>query len=103
MKENTNLKDTNQTENVGRFERVVRRHTKFVRIALIKMDRYPLNPSTLDLIKHLENGGKIPPIKLAKLKDGGYLIRDGRHRITASKLLGREYIEARFSEKPMSA
>jgi ParB-like chromosome segregation protein Spo0J len=72
-----------------------------VNVSSIKMDRYPLNKSTLNLIKYLESGGSVPPIKIATLKKGNYLIRDGRHRITAFKLLGWEKIEAKFSIKPL--
>jgi len=79
------------------------RSTKLIHVNDIRMDRHPLNESTLSLIKHMERGGSVPPIKVARLKGGGYLIRDGRHRVTASKLLGRKSIEAKFSETPLSA
>ena len=69
----------------------------FINISLIKMDRYPLNEKTLDLIKHLERGGSVPPIKIARLKDGRFIIRDGRHRITAFKLMGRKRIKSKYS------
>lgn len=58
------------------------------------MDRYPLNPSTLDLIDYLRSGGSVPPIKVKRLPTGNYEIRDGRHRITAYKLLGKTHIKA---------
>jgi ParB-like chromosome segregation protein Spo0J len=77
------------------------RKINFIDIHSIKMDRHPLNKSTLSLIKYMENGGFIPPIKVARLKQGGYLIRDGRHRVTASKILGRKSIEAKFSDVPL--
>lgn len=73
-----------------------------ISISLIKMDRYPMNPKTLDLIKFLQNGGTVPPIKVAKLKSGGFIIRDGRHRILAYKMLGISKINAKFSTKPIS-
>lgn len=75
------------------------RVTMKIPIAQIQMDRFPLNPSTLALIKHYEKGGSVPPIKVSFLKNGNYRIKDGRHRITASKLLGREEILATFSTK----
>ena len=73
------------------------RITKAINIANIEMDRYPLNPTMIPLLDHLRNGGEVPPIKVVVKPSGGYLIRDGRHRVTAYKLLGRETIEARFS------
>ncbi len=77
------------------------RETKHIDIGLIRMDRYPLNPSTLSLIKYLESGGDVPPIKVTKHPKGGYVIKDGRHRITANKLLGNKKIKARFSNTPL--
>ena len=77
------------------------RVVEYINIDQVKMDRHPLNISTLNLIKYLEGGGNVPPIKVATLKQGGFLIRDGRHRLTAYKLLGRKTIEAKFSKKPM--
>jgi len=63
------------------------------------MDRYAIEPNTLSLIKHFEKGGMVPPIKLAKLRCGQYKILDGRHRVTASKLMGKSNILAKYSEK----
>ena len=71
----------------------------FINISLIKMDHHPLNPSVLGLIDHLDSGGSVPPIKVASLKDGTFLIRDGRHRVTASKLLGWKTIKAKYSTR----
>lgn len=78
-------------------ERVI----KSINVAHIKMDRYPLNKRTTGLINYLLAGGGIPPIKVARLSQGGYLIRDGRHRVTAYKMLGIEKIEAKFSTIPL--
>ena len=75
------------------------RLTKLIPISLIKMDRYPINRSTLKLIDYIRTGGEIPPIKIVKLKNGNYEIRDGRHRVTAYKMLGIELIKARFSNE----
>ena len=77
------------------------RRSCLVNIGLIRMDRYPMNPSTLSLIDYLREGGKVPAIKIAKHPNGGYIIRDGRHRILAHKLLGRTKIKAKFSDKAM--
>lgn len=74
---------------------------KEIDILSIKIDRYPMNPTTLNLIHYLDCGGTVPAIKVAKLKQGGFIIRDGRHRVLAYKLLGRKKILARFSNLPL--
>jgi len=68
-------------------------------ISLIKMDRYPINPTTLSLIDYLRQGKEAPAIKVSRLSKGGYKIKDGRHRVLAYKLLGRTKIKAAFSTK----
>ena len=78
------------------------RRSDFIDIALIKMDRYPMNQTTLNLIDYMRGGGEIPPIKVARLQKGGFVIKDGRHRVLACKMLGITKIEARFSDKPMT-
>lgn len=78
-----------------------KRYTELVSIDLIRMDRYPMNPSTLSLIDYLRGGGEVPAIKIAKHPKGGYIIRDGRHRILAHKLIGLKKIKAKFSEVPI--
>jgi len=77
------------------------RRDEFIYVALIKMDRYPMNLSTLRLIDYLRKGGKVPAIKVAKLQNGKYIIRDGRHRVLAYKMLEIPKIRARFSDVPM--
>lgn len=75
---------------------------KYIDISQIIIDHYPMNPSTLALIEYLVVGGKIPPIKVTRLQNGRFQIRNGRHRILAYKLLGLKKIQAKFSEKPLS-
>lgn len=72
------------------------RETRSVSISLIDMDSHPLNPSTLALVYHLSSGLSVPPIRLARVGGGRFKIRDGRHRVTAHKLLGRKVILASF-------
>lgn len=67
---------------------------KDIPISNIVVDRIPLN-RTLGLVKHLEQGGTVPPIKV-EYKDGTYILKDGRHRVAAYKLLGRRFISAKF-------
>jgi len=97
MNEKTEQKTETPATGKGRLERLVRH----VNIAEISVDRYPMNPSTLTLVEYMQKGGDIPPIKIAKLKKGGFQIRDGRHRLLASKLLGRKTIKAKYSTLPM--
>lgn len=65
-------------------------------IGLIKMDRWAIQPATLALVKHIQSGGTVPPIHVAWIV-GGFKICDGRHRVTAYRLLGRKHISARFA------
>lgn len=67
---------------------------KNIPISNIVVDRIPLD-RTLSLVKHLEQGGSVPPIKV-EYKNGTYILKDGRHRVTAYKLLGRKFINAKF-------
>jgi len=77
----------------------MKRVEQFINIQNIRIDRLPLNPSTLSLVDHIRNGGDIPPIQVSKHPNGGYSIKDGRHRLVACKLLGKSTINAKFSIK----
>ena len=77
------------------------RVTKPIPIEQIVMDRHQLNPSTLSLVDYLFAGGDIPPIKVTTLGTGQYKIKDGRHRVTALKLLGAKEVTATFSTEPL--
>lgn len=67
---------------------------KDIPISNIVVDKIPFK-GILSLVKHLEQGGTIPPIKV-DYKNGTYILKDGRHRVTAYKLLGRPFISAKF-------
>ena len=69
---------------------------RHILIAAVQMDRHPLHPNTLELVRYLEAGGSTSPIHVATT-ECGYRICDGRHQITANKLLGRTHILARFA------
>jgi len=75
------------------------RETREISIGLIDIDHLPLNETGLATTLALKRGVHMPPIKVAKLTDGRFLIRDGRHRYLAHKLLGRKTIMARMSAK----
>jgi uncharacterized ParB-like nuclease family protein len=66
-------------------------------VSLVNMDRIPLDRKTLRFTYAMQAMAEFPAIKVAKRADGRYEIRDGRHRWTAHKLLGREKILAKFS------
>ena len=71
----------------------------WIPVTSIKVDRSPLNPTVLRLCLHLAKKGTVPPIKVQYGKDGLCHILDGRHRVTAHKLLGRKFILARYSRE----
>lgn len=73
------------------------RTEKEIPIRNIAVDRFSISPETLALCDHIRNGGNIPAIKVQK-KDGVYILKDGRHRITAYKLLGKQKIKCKLYE-----
>lgn len=72
---------------------------KEILIESILIDKLPINPDVLELVDFLRNGGEIPPIKLQICPNGGYKLKDGRHRVCAYKLLGIKTIYAKISIK----
>lgn len=72
---------------------------KEILIESIYWDKLPINPTVLSLVDFLRSGGKVPPIHLQKGSEGGYKLRDGRHRVAAFKLLGLKTIEAKVNLK----
>ena len=75
--------------------------TKLVNICNISIDKHPLNPTTLNLIDFIRVYGisNLPPIRVKMSDDGVYIIKDGRHRVTAFKLLGIKEILAKVSKE----
>ncbi len=68
---------------------------KEIPIHNIKVDRFSISPETLSLVDFIRSGGEVPAIKIQKL-DGRYILKDGRHRITAYKLLGIKTIKCKL-------
>jgi uncharacterized ParB-like nuclease family protein len=60
----------------------------------IVLDRTPFN-KVLELVRHLESGGTVPPIHVELGANGQWHILDGRHRVMAFRLLGRQTIQAK--------
>lgn len=78
------------------------RTIKLINIDSIRrLDRYPICPQTLDLANKLSNKKilieDIPPVHTI-LKEGSHILRDGRHRYTAIRLIGETKIKAKFYE-----
>lgn len=73
---------------------------RFLPIGQIIVDRWAIGPQTFDLAAKLQIGFQVPPIKVQDLGNGQFKIRDGRHRITAYKLLGRKEIEVTYGRVP---
>lgn len=69
-----------------------------VSLNLIDVGRLPLEPRTLGLVTHFQAGGTVPPIHLVRQPStaGRFKILDGRHRLLATKLIGRRAILARY-------
>lgn len=74
------------------------RHEEQISLANIKLDRFPINPTTLALVDYLRSGGEVPPIHV-EWRNGSYIVLDGRHRVCAFKLLGRTTILARWGTR----
>ena len=55
-----------------------------------------LHTDLVSLVDFMRNGGKVPPVKVQKGRHGEFILKDGRHRFVAHKLLGREKIEAKY-------
>lgn len=76
------------------------RTTKLINIKNIKVDNHSISPQTFDLAFKIKTCiidiDDLPPIKLQCIGNGSYKLRDGRHRITAFKLLGKTHIKSKF-------
>lgn len=73
------------------------RVVKDINICNITVDRHSLSKETLSIVDHLRDGGEVPPIKVYK-KGATFVLKDGRHRITAHKLLGLKQIKCKLYE-----
>jgi len=71
---------------------------KWINIKNIIVDKYSISPETLELVLKIKSGEikieDLPPIT-TELKSGSYILKDGRHRVTAFKLLGIDKIYAK--------
>lgn len=69
---------------------------RWVKVKEINLIKPVLNKSVLNLVDHLKNGGSVPPIHIRINGNGKMIIKDGRHRVTAFRLLEKEDIHARI-------
>lgn len=67
-------------------------------VGAIVVDRWPLDSTTLRYAQLLAVGVEFPPVKV-HLRDGRWRIGDGRHRLAAHKLCGRERILVRRAKR----
>lgn len=77
------------------------RRVSFINLVNIVVDKHSISPQTFDLAKKLESG-EITPEDLTPIKtvnqNGTHILKDGRHRVTAFKLVGLKQIKARYYE-----
>lgn len=75
------------------------RVVEFINIANVVVDRHSISEQSFDLAKKLDSGqiqpSDLTPIKVV-LNKGAYVLKDGRHRITAFKLVGLKQIKAKY-------
>lgn len=70
---------------------------KELTVSLIEVDNHSLSKETLSICDYIRNGGEVPPIKVQVINNK-YKLKDGRHRITAYKLLGIKKIKCKYYE-----
>lgn len=60
-------------------------------------DKLPVNHLSFQLARFMSKGGTVPAIKVKAGDSGQWVIKDGRHRFVAHKLLDRAYIWIRHA------
>jgi len=70
---------------------------KRIKINLIEVDRWKLSPLVMKFAQDMEKGDEFPPVIVYLSVTGKYVLHDGRHRISAARLLGKKDILAKFS------
>lgn len=56
-------------------------------VSCLKVDYVPAGPQVLEMVASYRCGVTMKPLKV-QLKDGRYIVKDGRHRLLAAKLMG---------------
>ena len=75
------------------------RITKEVNINLIDIDRMPFDLKLLEYANEVLKGVIFPPIKLQRIKNGRFKIKDGRHRFLAHRINRKQTILEKYSLK----
>ena len=77
-----------------------KRVTEQINLINIKVDRHSISKQTFDLAFKIKLGEinieELPPIKLIMNNKGAFILKDGRHRLTAFKLLGYKTIKSKY-------
>lgn len=77
-----------------------KRHLKAISEGKIKMipinavfcKKMPLNYDTTLLIESIQEGYAVPPIDVHMNDKGQYIVKDGRHRFVAHKMLDKTHV-----------
>ena len=79
------------------------RVVEYINVQNVIVDSYSISPQSYELALKLDCGEinyeDLPPIKVVMNKDGTYILKDGRHRMTAFRLLGWTKIKAKFYKR----
>lgn len=76
-----------------------RRVRRLLPLSCLECDRIPFG-RVLELVRFLEGGGKVPPIRVMLAPQGRWRVKDGRHRYAAFKLLGIKLVEVEHALHP---
>ncbi len=72
--------------------------TTHIPLNLIDIDYLPIDRKSYELAKLIAAGTIISPIKLQRIAQGRFKLKNGRHKFVACKLLGYSHIAARFKK-----
>jgi hypothetical protein len=75
------------------------RVVSWIPVANLTMQRTPLGLSVFRVACHLARGRPVPPIHVVPVEHGRFSVSDGHVRVQAHKLLGRDYILARYAKE----
>jgi hypothetical protein len=63
------------------------------------VNKLPINKKSLGFAILMTNGIIFPPINVERMPAGRYVLRGGRHRLAAHKLLGKTEIRASVAKQ----
>lgn len=59
--------------------------------------KLPITPKAMEFAEALKRGAKFPPVRVETIGKGGFILLDGRNRLSAHKLAGKDTIFAAVS------